>query len=152
MQNGSPTKPSPKVSSISRRFSYALIGVVTLMLVGFAAFAIFFNISKMEGELEERLNNSLELAQISLPKPLWNVDKDIVRDFIKSLFLDKSIVYAKVLWGNLVITERKHEKFEQKDFSYFESSSTFIAKTSDIIYAGQKVGTIQLVLSREIIK
>ncbi len=152
MQNGSPTKPSPKVSSISRRFSYALIGVVTLMLVGFAAFAIFFNVSKMEGELEERLNNSLELAQISLPKPLWNVDHDIVEDFIKSLFLDKSIVYAKVLWGNLVITERKHEKFQQKDFSYFESSSTFIAKTSDIIYAGQKVGTIQLVMSREIIK
>jgi signal transduction histidine kinase/HAMP domain-containing protein len=152
MQNGSPTKPSPKVSSISRRFSYALIGVVTLMLVGFAAFAIFFNVSKMEGELEERLNNSLELAQISLPKPLWNVDHDIVEDFVKSLFLDKSIVYAKVLWGNLVITERKHEKFEQKDFPYFESSSTFIAKTSDIIYAGQKVGTIQLVMSREIIK
>jgi signal transduction histidine kinase len=152
MQNGSPTKPSPKVSSISRRFSYALVGVVTLMLVGFAAFAVFFNVSKMEGELEERLNNSLELAQISLPKPLWNVDKDIVRDFVKSLFLDKSIVYAKVLWGNLVITERKHEKFQDKDFSYFESSSTFIARTSDIIYAGQKVGTIQLVMSREIIK
>jgi signal transduction histidine kinase len=106
----------------------------------------------MEGELEERLNNSLELAQISLPKPLWNVDKDIVKDFVKSLFLDKSIVYAKVLWGNLVITERKHEKFQQKDFSYFESSSKFIAKTSDIIYQGQKVGTIQLVMSREIIK
>ena len=61
-------------------------------------------------------------------------------------------MYAKVLWGNLVITERKHKKFEQKDFPYFESSSTFIAKTSDIIYAGQKVGTIQLVMSREIIK
>jgi signal transduction histidine kinase len=152
MQNDSPPKPSPKVSSISRRFTYALIGVVTLMLVAFASFAIFFNVSKMEGELEERLNNSLELAQISLPKPLWNVDKDIVKDFVKSLFLDKSIVYAKVLWGNLVITERKHEKFPQKDFSYFESSSSFIAKTSDIIYAGQKVGTIQLVMSRGIIK
>jgi signal transduction histidine kinase len=152
MQNGSPTKPSPKVSSISRRFSYALIGVVTIMWVGFAAFAIFFNVSKMEGELEERLNYSLELAQISLPKPLWNVDNDIVRDFVKSLFLDKSIVYAKVLWGNLVITEKKHDKFAQKDFSYFESSSTFIARTSDIIYSGQKVGTIQLVMSREIIK
>ena len=152
MQNDSPTKPSPKVSSISRRFSYALIGVVTIMWVGFAAFAIFFNVSKMEGELEERLNYSLELAQISLPKPLWNVDNDIVRDFVKSLFLDKSIVYAKVLWGNLVITEKKHDKFAQKDFSYFESSSTFIARTSDIIYSGQKVGTIQLVMSREIIK
>jgi signal transduction histidine kinase len=152
MQNGSPTKPSPKASSISRRFSYALIGVVTLMWVGFAAFAIFFNVSKMEGELEQRLNYSLELARISLPIPLWNVDHDVVKDFVKSLFLDKSIVYAKVLWGNLVITEKKHEKFQQKDFSYFESSSTFFARTSDIIYAGQKVGTIQLVMSREIIK
>ena len=72
MQNGSPTKPSPKVSRIRRRVSYALIGVVTLMWVGFAAFAIFFNVSKMEGELEQRLNNSMELAQISLPIPLWN--------------------------------------------------------------------------------
>ncbi|UCF00917.1 MAG: GAF domain-containing protein [Deltaproteobacteria bacterium] len=152
MQNDSPPKPSPKVSSISRRFSYALIGVVTLMLVSFAAFAIFFNVSKMEGELQQRLNNSLELAQISLPIPLWNVDHDVVKDFVKSLFLDKSIVYAKVLWGNLVITEKKHEKFEGKNFSYFESSSTFIAKTSNIMYAGQKVGTIQLVMSREIIK
>ena len=152
MQNDSPPKPPPKVTSISRRFSYALIGVVTLMFVSFAAFAIFFNVSKMEGELEQRLNNSLELARISLPLPLWNVDHDVVEDFVESLFLDESIVYAKVLWGNLVITEKKHEKFQQKDFSYFESSSAFIAKASDIMYAGQKVGTIQLVMSREIIK
>ncbi len=152
MQNDSPPKPPPKVTSISRRFSYALIGVVTLMFVSFAAFAIFFNVSKMEGELEQRLNNSLELARISLPLPLWNVDHDVVEDFVESLFLDESIVYAKVLWGNLVITEKKHEKFQQKDFSYFESSSAFIAKASDIIHAGQKVGTIQLVMSREIIK
>jgi len=122
------------------------------MLVGFAAFAIFFNVSKTEGELEERLDNSLKLAEISLPLPLWNIDHDVVKDFVKSLFLDKSIVYAKVLWGNLVITERKHNKFQEEDFSYFESSPKFIAKTSDINYQGQKVGTIQLVMSREIVK
>jgi signal transduction histidine kinase/HAMP domain-containing protein len=122
------------------------------MLVGFASFAIFFNVSKTEGELVERLNSSLKLAEISLPLPLWNIDHDVVKDFVKSLFLDKSIVYAKVLWGNLIITERKHNKFQQKDFSYFESSPKFIAKSSDIEYEGQKVGTIQLVMSREIIK
>jgi len=150
MQNGSPS--APRFRSISRRFSYALIGVVTLILVGFASFAILFNISKTEGELRERLNNSLRLAEISLPLPLWNIDHDVVKDFVKSLFLDKSIVYAKVLWGNLIITERKHHKFQQKDFSYFESSPKFIAKSSDIIYQGHKVGTIQLVMSRDIIK
>jgi hypothetical protein len=37
MQNDSSSKPSLRVSSISRRFSYALIGVVTLLLIAFAA-------------------------------------------------------------------------------------------------------------------
>ena len=150
MQNGSPS--TPKFRSISRRFSYALIGVVTLMLAGFAAFAIFFNVSKIEGELERKLNTSLRLAEISLPKPLWNVEYDYIRDFVKSLFLDKSIVYARVLWGNLVITEEKRDRFQEKDFAYFESTGKFIAKTSSIMYQGQKVGTIQLVMSREIVK
>jgi hypothetical protein len=74
MQNDSPAKPSPKVSSISRRFSYALIGVVTLMLGGFAAFAIFYSVSKTGGELERRLNSSLKLAEISLPTPLCTLE------------------------------------------------------------------------------
>jgi signal transduction histidine kinase/HAMP domain-containing protein len=150
MQNGATS--TKRFRSLSRRFSYALIGVVTLMLVGFAAFAIFFNVSKTEGELEERLDNSLKLAEISLPLPLWNIDHDVVKEFVKSLFLDKSIVYAKVLWGNLIITERKHNNFQEEDFSYFESSPKFIAKTSDIIYQKQKVGTIQLVMSREAVR
>jgi signal transduction histidine kinase/HAMP domain-containing protein len=150
MGNDSPS--TQRFRSISRRFSYALIGVVTLMLVGFASFAIFFNVSKTEGELERKLNTSLRLAEISLPKPLWNVEYGYIRDFVKSLFLDKSIVYARVLWGNLVITEEKSERFKDKDFSYFESSTKFIAKSSDIMHQGQKVGTIQLVMSREIVR
>jgi signal transduction histidine kinase/HAMP domain-containing protein len=150
MGNDSPS--TRRFRSISRRFSYALIGVVTLMLVGFASFAIFFNVSKTEGELERKLNTSLRLAEISLPKPLWNVEYDYIKDFVKSLFLDKSVVYARVLWGNLVITEKKSDRFKDKDFSYFESSTKFIAKSSDIMYQGQKVGTIQLVMSREIVR
>ena len=43
MPNNSSPETTPKVSSISRRFSYALIGVVTLLLIAFAAVGIFFN-------------------------------------------------------------------------------------------------------------
>nr|QGF22317.1 sensory transduction histidine kinase [uncultured bacterium] len=150
MQDGS--KSAGRFRSLSRRFSYALIGVVTLMLVGFAAFAVFFNISRTEGELKEKFENSLKLAEISLPLPLWNIDHDVVKDFVKSLFLDKSIVYARVLWGNLIVSEKKHNNFQEKDFEYFLSSPRFIAKESDIIHQGQKVGTIQLVISRDVVK
>ena len=42
-----------KGCSLSRRFSYALIGVVTLLLIAFATIGLLFNISVMEGELED---------------------------------------------------------------------------------------------------
>ena len=39
---------SKRAQSISRRFSYALIGVVTLFLFGFATIAIFLNIARID--------------------------------------------------------------------------------------------------------
>jgi len=162
MLNGSSAKPSPRVSSISRRFTYTLIGVVTLLLIAFATVAILFNITTIESELETGLDNAIQLAQISLPTPLWNLDNDTVDDFVKALFLDKSIVYAKVLWAlsrqsdfsleSQIITERRRKKYQQKDFTYFQNSSEFMVKSSDIHFEEKKVGKIQIAMSREIIE
>ena len=152
MENVFSSKPSPRASSISRRFSYAFIGVVTLVLLLFAATAIFVNSARINAELEKRLDNALKLSYISLPAPLWNLDNDIVDDFIQALFLDESIVFAEVVWGGQVISRRVREKFQQKDASHFGQSSQFITKSSDIIYEGNKVGTIRLAMSRESVK
>jgi len=147
----SPTSPS-KNRSVSRRFSYAFIGVVTLILFLFAGIAIFIDSSRINAELEKRLDNALKLSYISLPAPLWNLDNDVVDDFIEALFLDESIVFAEVVWGNQVISKRVREKFQKKDASYFGQSSQFIDKISDILYEGNKVGTIRLAMSRESVK
>ena len=61
MANAPGATPTPKVQSISRRFSYALIGVVTLILLGFATIAIFLNITRMEARLENHVENALKL-------------------------------------------------------------------------------------------
>jgi hypothetical protein len=45
--------PAPKAHSVSRVFSYAFIGIVTLILIAFAAVGIVFNIILIEGELEQ---------------------------------------------------------------------------------------------------
>ena len=147
----SPT-PASKIRSVSRRFSYAFIGVVTLILILFAGTAIFIDSSRINAELEKRLDNALKLSYISLPAPLWNLDNDVVDDFIEALFLDESIVFAEVVWGNQVISKRVREKFQQKDASYFRQSSQFIDKISNILYEGNKVGTVRLVMSRESVK
>ncbi len=140
------------IRSVSRRFSYAFIGVVTLVLLIFAGTAIFIDSSKINEELEKRLENALKLSYISLPTPLWNLDNDIVDDFIEALFLDKSMVFAEVVWGDKVVSKRIRGKFQHKDVSYFRESSQFIDKISPILYEGNKVGTIQLVMSRESVR
>jgi len=153
MKKISSPKTSPRASSISRRFSYALIAVVTLLLIAFAAVGILLNITKMESELEARLDNAMRLAQKSLPTPLWNMDNDVVNDFVEALFLDDSIVYTKISWGDQVISQKKRPGFELRPFESavpptLSKGSGFIFKSSDIYFEENKVGKILTVMSR----
>ena len=119
MANASVPLLAPKVQSISRRFSYAFIGVVTLILLGFAALAIFVNITRIEVRLANNVENALKLSNISLPTPLWKLDNDIVNDFIEALFLDQSLAYAEVSWAGQVVAKRIRPKFQQKRLCVF---------------------------------
>src|SRR5688500_14608176 len=92
------TERSTRTCSISRRFSYAFIGVIMLLFTVFATIAIVFHISRLERSLERRLANIESLAQISLPTALWNLDYDVIEDFLEALLAEESLVYAGVLW------------------------------------------------------
>jgi signal transduction histidine kinase len=123
----------------------------------FAAVGILFNITNMESDLETRLDNAIRLALKSLPKPLWNLDNDVVNDFVEALFLDESIVYTKVSWGDQVITQKKRSGFEVQESRsapnpIWSKGSEFIVKSSDIYHEGKKVGNIVIVMSREGVK
>ena len=112
MQSTSPQRQTPKLLSISRRFSFALIGVVTLVLFGFAALAILINFGETEKELARRLEFSSNLSTTSLPKALWNLDNDVVEDFVAALFLDQAIAHVRVMWTKQVISERQAVDYE----------------------------------------
>ncbi|MBP1740604.1 MAG: histidine kinase,HAMP protein,histidine kinase,cache, partial [Deltaproteobacteria bacterium] len=93
----------------------------------------------------------------SLPTPLWNLDNDVVNDFVEALFLDESNVYTKVSWGDQVITQKKRPGFDvQQSRSAvtptWSRGSEFIVKSSDIYHEGKKVGSIVIVMSREGVK
>jgi signal transduction histidine kinase/HAMP domain-containing protein len=157
MQSTFASRPSPRVESIGRRFSYALIGVVTLVLIAFAAVGVLFNITIMERELETRLGNAMKLAQKSLPTPLWNLDNNVVNDFVEALFLDESIVYTKISWEEQVVTEKIRPGFllqqiESAMPSKLLSGSDFIVKSSDIYFGENKVGKILSVMSRKSVR
>jgi signal transduction histidine kinase len=154
MTNAQSPTPAPKTRSISRRFSYAFIGIVTLILIAFAAVGIVFNIIMIEGELETRLDNVMQLARTSLPSPLKNLDKDIVNSFVETIFLDASIVYAKVTKQDQIITEKKRPGFELQELKTsvqpsFFLGAKFIVKSADIQFGENDVGKIRIVVSGE---
>ena len=154
MTNAQSPTPAPKTRSISRRFSYAFIGIVTLILIAFAAVGIVFNIIMIEGELETRLDNVMQLARTSLPSPLKNLDKDIVNSFVETIFLDGSIVYAKVTKQDQIITEKKRPGFELQELKTsvqpsFFLGAKFIVKSADIQFGENDVGKIRIVVSGE---
>jgi len=149
VENASSHKRPVKSSSISKRFTYALIGVVTLLLISFASVAILMNARRIDTDLRNGLDNTVKLAQVSLNIPIWNLDNQIVGHFAEALLLDESLVFVKILSEGQAIAWRTSTKFEGKDFPYFQQSSQFLVKSSDIFYQGKKIGTIQLAVSRE---
>jgi signal transduction histidine kinase/DNA-binding response OmpR family regulator/HAMP domain-containing protein len=149
VEDASSHKRLVKSSSISKRFTYALIGVVTLLLIGFATVAILINVRRTDADLRNGLDNVVKLAQVSLNVAIWNLDNQIVGHFAEALLLDESLVFVKILSEGQAIAWRTSTKFDGKDFPYFQQSAQFLVKSSDIFYQGTKIGTIQLAVSRE---
>jgi len=135
--------------SVSQRFTYALISVVTLLLMGFAAVAILINVRKIDADLQDRLDNAAKLAQVTVALPLWNLDVETINNFADALLLDESLAFVRILSEGQPITTRGRADYQKQDFSHFSQSSEFLVKVADISYKDRKIGTVQLAVSRE---
>src|SRR5262249_37648655 len=121
--------------------------------MAFASIVIFSNVRRVDADLRNSLDNAAKLAQVSLSIPIWNLDNQVIDSFAEALLLDSSFVFVKVLSEDQTIARRSSAQFKGKDFSDFQqSSSQFLVKSSDIVYQGKKIGTIQLAVSRETVR
>jgi signal transduction histidine kinase len=137
-----------KTYSIRHRFSYTLIGVVTLILFGFATIAILVKMNRMNYDLQHQLDNHLKISEVSLIKPLWNFDIDTIYGFVDALFLHDSIAYMGVFEDDNIIVEKTRPEFQGKDFAYFSQSSQFLVASTDVEFNHEKIGTIRFAVSR----
>jgi len=137
MRNRFSSKALPKATSISRRFSYALISIITLLLISFTAVVIFYNLSRIESDMQKRLDNAILFAENSLSIPLWNLDYMLVNDFVDALFLDDSIVYIKLSWKDTLISERARNDFKLKNIQ--SEFSPDLIQDPDLIARSSKI-------------
>lgn len=147
-----PAHTPQKFYSISRRFSLALVSVVILALFIFAAIAIALDISRINAELDRKLANTLQLAETSLVQPLWNFDHSTIANFVEALFLDDTVVYARIFEGTQIFAEKSQPEYKDVNFDFFANDNRFFTRQSSIFHEGSRIGTIQIALSYETIR
>ena len=142
------------MNSIGQRFSYLLIGIVTVLLMVFSTIVVFYHIRVIDTDLSTRLESAISFAQKSLPTPLWNLDYDVVSDVIDALFLNESIVYTTISLDDRIIIEKSRLqdqalKVNRPDLIGGDDDKSLITREAGIFYGGNKVGTILIQMTRE---
>ena len=92
--------------SLSRRFSLALIGVVTVILLFFSGIVIWYNLEKKEAELQRQQEMALKLAETSLPEAVWQLDHRSINDILRAILTNDAIMYARVLVEENVVASQ----------------------------------------------
>jgi signal transduction histidine kinase/CheY-like chemotaxis protein len=139
-------------TSISRRFNYALIGVLLALLVCFAGAAIFWAVTQAQRELDEKLNNTIGVALVSLPQALWNLDEDIIKDFADALFLDDDVASVSVRSTDQVLYQRSRTEGQSPSPVKYAESSGFVTRSAQIKYNDRVIGTVQITISRDSVR
>jgi len=154
MRNSLSPSTHKKVSRVSRRYNLVFIGVVTLMFIAFAAVGSLINLSIWHKKEQSRLDFAIQLATVSLPQPLWEMDGDTIGAFIEALFADETIVYARVSRRSQVVALKVRPGFEihgaeSSMHPMLFKGSDFLIKTADLSFRDTQFGRILVVMSRE---
>ena len=137
--------------SLSRRFSLALIGVVSVILLFFSGLVIWYNHERKEAELQHEQEMALKLAETSLSEAVWQLDHRSINDILRAILTNDTVMYARVMVeGNVVASQMKPGE-EGRDLEDYRNSTSYVVSSAEINRDDYEVGSLQLVMSRDAI-
>jgi len=141
--------------SLSRRFSFSTIVVVTSILMAACILAIAYSNIKSEADMKHRLESTIRTAHVSISFSLWNVQYDVAKAHTDVLYKEKGIAFIQIRdeGGDV-----KAQKPETRDFSFLDEKNPgnkkkiYLYEKSDIIYkkANRKVGSIRVAIDKRV--
>lgn len=135
--------------SISASFSLTLIAIVALLLIQFAIVVSVINLRRADSELQNNLQTHLQLSEVSLRIPIWNVNFEIVEAIVESLLVNNLIVRAEVKDGDDLLAVSAAEGYTEQTFEQLQASAGLLTGSIAIEYEGELIGTLSLAMSRE---
>jgi sigma-B regulation protein RsbU (phosphoserine phosphatase) len=127
----------------------ALMSAVIALVGIFAAIAISVNISRVEAQLTQRLEDAATLAARGLATPRWNLDEETLEDILKAALASEAMVYVRLVTEDGDVSQQVLHAFQDKDLSFFEQSPKFFVTHRDIQKDEEQLGRLYIAISRE---
>jgi signal transduction histidine kinase/CheY-like chemotaxis protein len=86
---------------------------------------------------------------MSVATPMWNFDQETVTDLMGASLANEDIVYLELTDGTEALATRYQENMPQLELAGFAALQKYVLAQSDVIYNGQVIGYVNLVMSRQ---
>jgi signal transduction histidine kinase/CheY-like chemotaxis protein len=136
-------------NSISRRTSFILSIVVTVIFLLTSAIFISDHVTTANHQMLQKLEATTRLAETSLVSVIWHLDISAINNVLEAIIADENITLVSLTVDDEIISKRVQPEYAQYDFDYFINKSGYIVQTTDIQYLGTKIGRFQIVLTRQ---
>ncbi|MCZ6484110.1 MAG: SpoIIE family protein phosphatase, partial [Acidobacteria bacterium] len=136
-----------KFTSLNRRYLWwAAIGF-GLVLTFLCTVLVLYDSSRLSAALRQKLDNVVGLAQVSLTSAVWNLDEEVVKEMVKAIALDTSIVFIHVVSGETTLFRYLRPDYTDRQDASIGDSSKVIRNTADILRKDSKIGSIEVGIS-----
>ena len=133
--------------SFNRRYLWWAVMSFGLVITLLCTLLVLYDSSRLDAALRQKLENVVGLAQVSLTSAVWNLDEEVVKEMVKAIALDESIVFIHVVSGETTLFRYLRPDYIDRHEASIGDSSKVIRKTADILRTNSKIGSIEVGIS-----
>ncbi len=136
-----------KFKSLNRRYLWWAVLSFGLVLTLLCTLLVLYDSSRLDAALRQKQENVVGLAQVSLTSAVWNLDEEVVKEIVKAIALDDSIVFIHVVSAETTLFRYLRPDYMDRQEASIGDSSKVIRKTADILRTNSKIGSIEVGIS-----
>ena len=133
--------------SIQFHFNLGLGFVITIIILVLSLILIMYNSFSIRKDINARLNLIVEQSRLNLSNAIWNMELSNIDEHLNSIFLDKDVICIQVFSGSADVVMKVHPDFKNVDFHDLSKLKDFIAKEKKILYNGETIGKVRIIMS-----
>ncbi|MHC1685864.1 MAG: ATP-binding protein [Clostridiaceae bacterium] len=127
-----------KNMTIKRRFTISAIAVVIITMFIFTIIRIIALRVDLEDEINQKIETTSRLTTISFVDPIWNLNKESIKEISNALFQDKEIGYISVKG------EGCDEIYNQSNKNKAYDNQNLIVKKVEVVKDDLKIGEVTI--------